>query len=80
MYIQSIEIILKIMYSYATYKNSQSRLKERSYYSELGGLIDIGLLSENHHKSNLVVSEDLLLNEGVVPLLWVTSYITLIIG
>jgi hypothetical protein len=31
-----------------------------------GGLIDGGLLSENHHKTSLIIREDLVLNEGVV--------------
>ena len=53
---------------YANYRNSQSCLKERAFYSPLGGLLMIGLLSENHHKINIIVGEDLLLNEGVVPL------------
>jgi hypothetical protein len=61
--------------SYATYRNSQSCHKERAFYRELGGSIDVELLSENHHKRSLTVGEDLLLNEGVVPLLWITSYI-----
>ena len=61
---------------YATYKNLQNRLKERAFYSPLpagggGGSwsTDVGLLSENQHKVNLVAGEDLLLNEGDVPLL-----------
>ena len=29
-------------------------------------------------KFRFIVSEDLLLNEGVVPLLWITSYTTLL--
>ena len=53
--------------SYATYENFQSRLKERAFYSQPGVSIDVGLLSENHHKISLIASEDLLLNEGVVP-------------
>ena len=36
--------------------------------------IDVGLLSENQHKIKLIADEDLLFNEGVVPLLWITSY------
>ena len=35
---------------------------------EGGGSIDVGLLSENKHKSNLVVGEYLMLTEGVVCL------------
>jgi hypothetical protein len=34
------------------------------------------LLSENHHKINLIAGEDLLLIEGVIPLLWIISYTT----
>ena len=53
--------------SYATYRNSQSHLKERAFYCELGGgSNDVDLVSENHHKINLIAREDLLLNEGVV--------------
>ena len=40
------------------------------------GFIDFGLLSENHHKITLIVGENLLLNEGVVPLSWITFYTT----
>ena len=49
--------------------NSQSCLKERAFYSQLGESIDVGLLSGNHHKIKLIASENILLNEGVVPLL-----------
>ena len=56
-----------------TYRNSLACLKERVVYCQLGGSLDAGLLSENHHKTNLIVGEDLLLNEGVVPLLWIAS-------
>jgi hypothetical protein len=42
-----------------------------------GGLL---MLDEIHHKINLIVSEDLLLNEGVVPLLWITLYMVLLSG
>ena len=42
-----------------------------------GGSINVGeLLGENHHRSNLIVGESLLLSEGGVPLLWITSYTT----
>jgi hypothetical protein len=51
-----------------------SRLKERVFYSPLGGFINVGLLGENHHKINLIAGENPLLDEGVVPLLWITSY------
>ena len=34
-----------------------------------------GLLGDYHHKISLIASEDLLLNEGVVPLLWITSFL-----
>ena len=40
------------------------------------GSIDVGLLHENHHKINLIAGEDLLLNEGIVPILWIASYTT----
>ena len=55
-------------------KIRKSHLKERAFYSPLGWSIDVGLLGENHHKISLIACEDLLLNEGVVPLLWITSY------
>ena len=43
-----------------------------------GGVsLDACLLNENHHKINLIISEDLLLNEGVVLLFWINSYTTL---
>jgi hypothetical protein len=42
--------------------------------------IDVGLLSENHHKINLIAGKDILLNEGVVPLLWIASYTALLRG
>ena len=62
---------------YATYTNSHSHLKERALYSPLGGgSTDVELLSNNHCNINLTASEDLLLNEGVVPLLWIASYTT----
>ena len=35
---------------------------------------------KNHHKMNLIASEDLLLNEDVVLLLWITSYTTSLSG
>lgn len=38
------------------------------------GAINVGLLGENCHKITSIVSESLLLNEDVVPLLWNTSY------
>jgi hypothetical protein len=37
----------------------QSRLKERTFYSQLGVSIDNGLLSGNHHKIYLIACEDL---------------------
>ena len=46
-------------------------VKERAFYCQLGWSYDVGLLSENYHNINLVASENLLLNEGVVPLLWI---------
>ena len=33
----------------------------------------LDLLHENHHNINLVAGEDLLLYEGVLPLLWIIS-------
>ena len=54
-------------------------MKERAFYSPLGGgglLMFSELLSENHHKINLSASEDLLLNEGLVSLLCITSHNT----
>ena len=42
--------------------------------------MDVGLLGENHHKIKLIASEDPLLNEGVVPLLWITAYTTSLSG
>ena len=56
---------MSIINSYATYRNLQSRLKERVFYSTRGG-VDVGLLSENHHNINFIMSED--------PLSWITSY------
>jgi hypothetical protein len=41
-----------------------------------GWSIDVGLLNENHHKINLIVGENLLLTEGVIPFLWIKSYTT----
>ena len=68
--------------SHATYKTSRGCLKERAFYCQLcvcvGGVsLDACLLNENHHKINLIISEDLLLNEGVVLLFWINSYTTL---
>ena len=54
--------------------NYQSRFKERAFYYQLGSFIDVGLLRDNHHKINLIASEDLLLNEGIVPLMWINSF------
>ena len=61
----------KIIYLHATYMNSQSCLRNEPFNFHLGeGLfIDVGLVGDNHHKLKLVLS-----NEGVVPLLWSTSY------
>ena len=76
---------IPICYVYKVYKkmsekkivcklqHSQSRLKE-TFSFQLGGSVDVGLLSENHHKINLIAGEDLLFNESVVPLLSITSY------
>jgi hypothetical protein len=44
---------------------------------EKGRFIDVGLVGENHHKISLIVGEDPLLNEGVVPFLCITSYTSL---
>ena len=41
-------------------------LRNKSFYSSLGGFIGVGLLGENCHNINLIADEDLLLNEGVV--------------
>ena len=46
--------------SYAAYRNSQSCLQIRAFYSRLGGSSDVALLSENHHKINLITREDLM--------------------
>ena len=51
----------KIINLHATYIKLQSRLKKRAFYSPLGAFIDVGLLSENCHKINLIMGEDLLL-------------------
>ena len=57
------------MNSHATHiRNSQSHLNKRAFYYQLGGFIDVGLLSGNHHNIGLIVGEDLLLNEGAIPL------------
>ena len=67
----------KIINSYVTCKNSQRHIKEKSILLSTrggGGFIDVGLLGGNHHKINLVAGKDLQLNEGVVFLLWITSY------
>ena len=70
----------KLINSCAIYRNSQSCLKERVLYSQTSGIIDVGLHSENHHKISLIIGEDILLNEGVVPLLRITSYTALFKG
>ena len=49
-------------------------LRKEPFAVNWGGFIDVGLLSENHHKFNVIVGEYLLLSERVVPLLWITSY------
>lgn len=41
---------------------------------------DVGLLDENHYIINLIGGEDLLLNVGVISLLWVASYTALSSG
>ena len=48
-------------------------LRKEPLLSTWGGSIDVGLLSENHHQISLIASEDLLLNEDIVSLLWITS-------
>ena len=60
--------------------NPQSHLKKRVYSCQVGGFIDVGLLSEDHHKNSLIAGEGLLLNEGVVPIFWITSYIASLSG
>lgn len=62
------------------YKILQSRLKGRAFYFPQGRSINVGLLSENHHLNNLVAGDDLLSNEGVDLLLWITSYTTSLSG
>ena len=44
----------------------------------VGGSIDVGLLGGNCHKMSRIVGENLLLNGGVVPGLWNTSYTVLL--
>lgn len=44
------------------------------------GCIDVGLLDENCYKINFIAGETLLLNIGVVLLLWNTSYTTSLSG
>ena len=41
----------KLIHSYATYKNLQSRFKKWTFYSSLRGFIDVGMLGENHQKN-----------------------------
>ena len=48
-------------------KNYQSCLKERSLLLPTKVSIDVGLLTKNHHKINLIGSEGFLINKGVVP-------------
>ena len=60
--------------SYVIYINLQVILRKEPFTLRWGGSIDVGLLSENHHKTSYIASEDRLLNEGVIPLLWITSY------
>jgi hypothetical protein len=50
------------------------QLRKESLLLTKVGSTDVGLLSVNHNKINLIIGEDLLLNEGVAPLLWITSY------
>lgn len=42
------------------------------------GSIDVGLLSVNNHKTNFDASEDILLNDGVVPFFVDHSYAILL--
>ena len=65
---------------YIIYKNSQSCLKEGAIYCQLGVSIVVNLLSEFHHIINLIAYEELLLNEGVISLLLITSYIASLSG
>ena len=64
------------MISHATYINLENHIKNelQAFYSPRGGYVDVGMLSEYNHKINLSMSEDLLLNEGVVYLLWIIAY------
>lgn len=72
-YAKSTKWTSKIRVSYATYRNFQSRLKERAIYSPLGGgVLMLDLLSKSHHKINLIMNEDLIIDEDGVPLLWIT--------
>jgi hypothetical protein len=48
-------------------------VRKEPFTRPLGGRL---LLRENHHKINLIAGEDLLLNEGVIPLSWTTSCTT----
>ena len=42
-------------------------LRDEPCTHHYGGSTDVGLLGENHHKINLIISEGLLAGEGVVP-------------
>ena len=56
--------------------------KERAFYYHLGrgggeGVIDVGMTGENQvTNSTLIACEDLMLNKGVVPFLWIISFTT----
>lgn len=60
--------------SYATYKVRKVFFMKKFFMRKS---IDARLLSENlNHKLNLIAGDDLLFYEGVVLLLWTTSYTT----
>jgi hypothetical protein len=62
-------------------QKSAKLVQEMSLLLSIGGSIKVGpSLGENYHKSSLIAGESSLLNEGVVPLLWITSYTTLLNG
>ena len=72
-------IKIKILWIYMQLTNFRKVvLKESAFYSPLKMSIDIGLLKWESPQNQLVASEDLLLNEDVVLLLWNTSYTTLL--
>ena len=68
------EIIKTIKKSYATYIDLLKLSYGKGLLLSNRGSINVGLLGENDHNIDLIVGEDLLLNEVVVPLVWITSY------